>query len=745
MAPHSEPGSGPGRAAAIVRQYRRALTRWAVKRQHDETASSVTLEQMMVRLRGPEWTNNCHHLADMLDKYNNLISCPVLGVMGELNAGKSTVVSSFLSPQGQSRLPRGITENKGTHRFVYWVPQSWLDDDTQKKLLFELLETVHGKSCGIDRLPSDSDSAEEMYRQGETDPEAFFTPVVAGDPALDALNLAFLDCPDVKTAPLSSRWKIEKRDRQHFVAEASRLCSAILFVVDHGHIRDESIYQLLNDVRRKVSPVPIYLLVNKVEPTADAVRDLARSRHFRQLAEPSEGVYLAYDFRFPNWRKLMPHALKDELDETASSATRPEAPIEAPSGSTVADEPQSSREAPCFFSVDPEQLAESPVVQHSPTKLLPSLPATLQWGRLQVESHAMWMTRFQTNLRELESALKQWVKQQRDSAEELSKKLLTFCVREIFEVPGGRDGQGRRSKLRTPVNARLVKEFNEALFETAPWYAKPFLQVRRTTRDVGDWFASLPVSKVTNAISKAWSRVTKRGSTNPRIEDSISAIGAKGLSEKLQERRWVSADADLAELTRAWESVLQRVDELSKHFSYDREALRVEAKETWSSISGTRKATLAFASVGLPILVVAAAIDGGASLAASFIAVTGIAVPAGVAAIQALPGVYLLLMTIVPGVVGVLSVPILRDASRYLSTIFYLASDVFGLPRCFPGQTQRQVSVGGTELEILEPEKVGLAEVNPTVVVRLDPDAGLYEINPELAAFLETGETDDAR
>lgn len=498
MADHSEFGSDPGRATALVRQYRRALTQWAVTRQHDKTDHSLTLEQMMVRLRGSEWTNNCHHLADMLEKHGNLMSCPVLGVMGELNAGKSTVVSGFLSPQGQSRLPRGISGNKGTHRFVYWVPQSWLDDDTQRETLFELLQTVHGKTCGIDRLPSDPDSAEEMYRQGETDPEAFFTPVVAGDSALDALNLAFLDCPDVKTAPLSSRWATEQRDRQHFVAEASRLCSAILFLVDHGHIRDESVYHLLNDVRQKVSPVPIYLLVNKVEPATDAVRELARSRHLRQLAEPSEGVYLAYDFRFPNWRQSIPRCLKDELDESASPAARPEAPIEAPSESRTRDKPPLSREAPCFFSVDLEQLSESPVVQHAPTELLPSLPAALRWGRLQAENHAVWLARFQANMKELESELKQWMQRQRDNAEQLSKKLLTFCVREIFEAPRGRDGQGRRAVLRTPVNARLVKEFNEALFETAPWHAKPFLQVRRTTRDVGDWIASLSVSKAIN-------------------------------------------------------------------------------------------------------------------------------------------------------------------------------------------------------------------------------------------------------
>lgn len=228
------------------------------------------------------------------------------------------------------------------------------------------------------------------------------------------------------------------------------------------------------------------------------------------------------------------------------------------------------------------------------------------------------------------------------------------------------------------------------------------------------------------------------------MEDWISALDVRGLAERLQEQRWVSVDADLAELTRAWKSVFQRTHELSTRFSYDREALRIEAEKTWSRIPGIRKAALVFAAAGLPILVAAAAIDGGASLAASFIATTGIAVPGGITAIQALPGTIMLMMTVVPGAVGILSVPILRDASRYLSAIFYLASDAFGLPRRFPGQPLSRVSVGRTTLEMLPPEKVGLAKVNPTVVVRLDPDTGLYEMNPDLVSFLNTGETEDA-
>src|SRR5687768_12843828 len=53
------------------------------------------------------------------------IDCPIVAVLGELNAGKSSVVATFLGPEGRRRLPRGEEDAAGTHRFVYWVPQRW--------------------------------------------------------------------------------------------------------------------------------------------------------------------------------------------------------------------------------------------------------------------------------------------------------------------------------------------------------------------------------------------------------------------------------------------------------------------------------------------------------------------------------------------------------------------------------------------------------------------------------------------
>jgi GTP1/Obg family GTP-binding protein len=52
-----------------------------------------------------------------------LVSYPVIAIAGMLNSGKTSLVSTFLSPQGRTRTLRGVGNAQGTHRFVLWLPQ----------------------------------------------------------------------------------------------------------------------------------------------------------------------------------------------------------------------------------------------------------------------------------------------------------------------------------------------------------------------------------------------------------------------------------------------------------------------------------------------------------------------------------------------------------------------------------------------------------------------------------------------
>src|SRR6186997_75262 len=82
------------------------------------------LERFVNLARRKQWDASIGAAAASLE----LEPCPIIAVLGELNAGKSSVVATFLGPEGRRRLPRGEEDAAGTHRFVYWVPQRWLDD-----------------------------------------------------------------------------------------------------------------------------------------------------------------------------------------------------------------------------------------------------------------------------------------------------------------------------------------------------------------------------------------------------------------------------------------------------------------------------------------------------------------------------------------------------------------------------------------------------------------------------------------
>ncbi len=57
-----------------------------------------------------------------------LAQCPILAVAGKLNAGKTSLVASFLSPTGRARALRGEANHQGTHRFALWLPERWRAD-----------------------------------------------------------------------------------------------------------------------------------------------------------------------------------------------------------------------------------------------------------------------------------------------------------------------------------------------------------------------------------------------------------------------------------------------------------------------------------------------------------------------------------------------------------------------------------------------------------------------------------------
>ena len=64
-------------------------------------------------------------LLSQLSIFEQVSHCPVVAITGLLNAGKSSLLATYLSEAGRARVLRGVGNQQGTHRFVIWMPQVW--------------------------------------------------------------------------------------------------------------------------------------------------------------------------------------------------------------------------------------------------------------------------------------------------------------------------------------------------------------------------------------------------------------------------------------------------------------------------------------------------------------------------------------------------------------------------------------------------------------------------------------------
>ncbi len=676
--------------------------------------ANIELKQIL------EQTWDFQQLEDHLERVNlirvaeQMYQCPILGVMGQLNAGKSTVVASFVSEENRPRVSRGYSSSRGTHRFVYWVPQSWLDDSQKKTLLFDLLRSVH-RGCPIDYLPNDPQAAEAAYRQGEFDPQAFFTPLIAGDKGLDELQLALLDCPDVESAPAGKAWKKEARRRWEFVVQASRLCSTILLVIDYPKLRAENLKAFLEQVHRCTMPVPLYLLVNKVPPQSTPV-ELATDHYLQQVASSACGVYVAFNFDIPNWKRQLPdtilHKEKSWLPHYLDDLWTKILGWFRIKGS--------HEKIPIFFFLDVNHDSLPPAWnQLKDTQRLFDLPGQLELGRQQQEKLSQWKSDLLEQIAQAEQDVHCWRQQQLETARELQRHLWEFC-RDLFTIRDEKQGQ---LVVRSPVRPRLIVAFNKALEETAPPEVKVAWKIRK-------WLGNLVggVRWIFRSAEEA-KRKLKGRFEEKVVANRICGFEPSELARRMCKFRWVPASIPEEHVAKAWQSVLEQLDRLQETFPLDNQHLKELAREQWKQVPVPwwRAILKGMAAVCL----VLALVDGGATL----LTWMGIV---GSSTITALPGATLLAVSLVPGTLGVLLTPLVEDASLFLCALFHLACDWFGLPRVEGDACQEFVlEAGSQKLRLVEPEVLNLKPPQNQPQEWLHPTAGVYQLDQTAESFFQ--------
>ncbi|GIW92433.1 MAG: hypothetical protein KatS3mg110_0484 [Pirellulaceae bacterium] len=635
---------------------------------------------------------------EILELRRDIALCPIIGVVGELNAGKSSVVAMFLSEEDRRRVPRGLEDSKGTHRFVYWVPRSWRDSALIWGEFQAMLARAHGSQSHW-LLPESPEEAAEVYASGEKDPALFAIPVVAVARALDSLGVALLDCPDVQTEE-SKEWKQRGKTRLDFLEEASRLCSAVLFICEPAHVRAATIRGAFHRIKKATEGVPLYLLINRLSAHKEVWKMLAGLNALREMVEQSEGVYVAYDFDHSGWQNLVPSKIKEE-----SIAYRTH---QEPCGD--------GDPLPVFFSVPRDIILAGGALGNSRDRLdsctqsLESLPKSLGPGQIQQQAREQTAKSVLRHVRQFEDAIGNWITQRRQRAAALRESLLRVLQKAT------RDREG---KPKGAISGKLLVEFNEAMWRTAPWWARPLMWVNKTIRK-----RSATIGEIIRSAKSILSLVRNMKLRLPLRSRQEAFLNVEDLAEQMVDLRWVPESVNKLELLKeAWSGVLKGLSRVESHIQHDKQELDRLASDAWSRLPVKQKAMIAAAGFGAPVCLLLAAVDGGLTVLGTLTAVSG-----------HLPGTIICAGGLAFGALGPIAAPALKDTKLYFTGAFWAACDVFGVARL--EDAPPTVELGEERFTLQPPAQIGLAEPLD-VFCELDPLAGVYEPTPDIQFLFE--------
>ncbi|MDE0863848.1 MAG: hypothetical protein OSA98_08670 [Rubripirellula sp.] len=413
-----------------------------------------------------------------------LVDWPTVAVAGMLNSGKTSLVATFLSEEGQARTLRGTNNAQGTHRFVLWLPKAWQSDTELWALLMGRIGDALGKPPEM--LSLNLKQAHQQYNNTIGQEDALSIPLIATDSALDSVGIGLLDCPDIVSDEAFGLGS--PKARRELLGRAATLCSAFLVVTAAESSRDGTLGDLLRLASDLMPGVPRMLAVNKVRArqTPDQVYET-----FQHLARSNgiETIYAAYDFEVPTSRPFIPNLNK-------TGVTRLD--IEADS-------------LPEFFSIS-EDPNDNPPAHISADRMLISLPTKLDRGQL-FEKFCIAL------LASLRNAIweEAFVMLDRDAAEaQRSTNRAQQCLLEAaLDFFAHRKIGGEVSELRLHQSKRILRQLSESFAATAPWYARLGVRLNSKVRAIfggaGDLIRQLTPSAIAQRTAGEIKDKFKRG------------------------------------------------------------------------------------------------------------------------------------------------------------------------------------------------------------------------------------------
>lgn len=425
-------------------------------------------------------------------------ACPIVAVLGMLNAGKSSLVATFLSSGGtdagrdsdeyRSRVLIGSANSEGTHRFVLWLPESWRSHAGFWEFIHERLTAIFG--CDCEALSSDSSVASKQYNDisprmitssnGEMEQRnPIEIPLVAFDPSLDRLGIALMDCPDVQTGLMdrgidvpvqSSRYDeasaVVANSRFAVLTRAARICSASIVVLPANSMHDQTVSKLLRLLETQMPHVQRIMAVNRV-PRKYLVDQISKEVQGLYGTSGLRRVYMAYHFEGPRDRDKLPTPPLE-----LANALNPPLPL--------------------FFRVDEEGRAQPPERIPDADWLI-RLGRQLQANDLLDDSIRSATTRLTSMIHAGISGLRQWNDRKRQENQVALRVIADACL--DFSIDP--NSSATQPRIRLQASRQVVEQIAESLERTAPWWAKPGRWVQRIAQAGKD--------SVTHATS--WLRV----------------------------------------------------------------------------------------------------------------------------------------------------------------------------------------------------------------------------------------------
>lgn len=424
---------------------------------------------------------------------------PIVAVMGLLNAGKSSLVSTFLSEANRQRILVGSANAQGTHRFVLWTPESWRRDEKVWAFVQARLRSIFACECEL--LADSVDAAAAQYN--DTTARSFVDtegtqrirptieiPLVATDPELDRWGIAIMDCPDVQTGllpdPSADPTAVGQVQLVHEQAQsiselrwrvlrsAAPLCSAFVVVLPANAIHDQTVSRLMRLLQQQMSSVRQIVAVNRVP----------RKYTTQQISEEIQKIYGHHELD----RQYMAYGFDGPLDREKI----PEPPrfYKVPTLQPL----------PLFFRIDQKGRAQPPEPVATSDWLL-SLGSQLDKRSLAYELLQSTLQQLQTSVREGISILQRRERDLKRIVFELQATIAQAC----YEFSSETAKRSNQPTVRLQASKQIVQQISNSLERTAPWWARPSRWASRVADST-----KTTIAKATSFVSfPEWMRGTE--------------------------------------------------------------------------------------------------------------------------------------------------------------------------------------------------------------------------------------------